>query len=412
MFDVLLVDDEPIVLDGISRLVPWEAHQTRLVGTSNNGFSACESILRLHPDIVICDIKMPMMDGLDLITKCKTMNDGPMFIILSGYDEFEFAKRAMELGVRHYLLKPCNEKEIGRVLHQVVEELDTKRKEDVKHRQVEQQIGTVMPKIAERLLIESITTNVLDEPMWHYYNELFDLQLVHQSIRLLMFDVEGEKSDRQLFEARDLIEDVVCEQLKVHLAVVIGEYVVVVVEDDLDNRLLDVVGRCQSLLEKVAQATVTAAISDGGQIEALRSLYRDTFDSLSKRLVLEAGAIIASRESNEKCQGNEVVRQMMEFVEQNLSNSEISLTYLAKHQLFMNAEYLGKLFREKTGVRFSDYLMNRRIEQAKMMIRRSIDVKVSEIAEEVGFGGNAQYFSHVFKKVTGYTPSTFKKLHV
>lgn len=411
MFDVLLVDDEPIVLDGISRLVPWEKHHTRLVGTSNNGVSACESISQLHPDIVICDIKMPVMDGLDLISSCNTLDDGPTFVVLSGYDEFEFAKRAMELGVRHYLLKPCNEREIGRVLHQVVEELDAKRKEAFKHWQIEQQIGTVMPKIAEQLLIESITTNSLDEPMWQYYNELFGLQLIHRSVRLLMFDIESEKSDQTLFEARDVIEDVIRRNLKVHLAVVIGEYVVVVVEDELESRVLEVVEQCQSSFVRVCQSVVTVAISDSGQIESLRSLYRDTFDSLSKRFALEAGAIISSSEPSEKCQGNEVIRQMMEFVEHHMSNSEISLTYLAKQQLFMNAEYLGKLFREKTGVRFSDYLMNRRIAQAEIIIRRSKDVLVSEIAEEVGFGGNAQYFSHVFKKVTGYTPSTFKKMH-
>jgi len=77
--------------------------------------------------------------------------------------------------------------------------------------------------------------------------------------------------------------------------------------------------------------------------------------------------------------------------------------------LYMNADYLGKLFKKETGERFSNYVMKARMEKAIELIGEMDDVKVFELAELLGFGDNPQYFSQVFKKHTGFTPSEFKR---
>lgn len=103
MYKVLLVDDERIILTGISRIVNWNSCGTELAGTARNGLEAMDFIAAAPPDIIISDIRMPGMDGLELVAKVKAINPNIRFILLSGFSEFDYAKTAMQYGVKHYL---------------------------------------------------------------------------------------------------------------------------------------------------------------------------------------------------------------------------------------------------------------------------------------------------------------------
>lgn len=119
---VVLVDDERAVVESISKIVDWEAYGFQLTSACLNGFQALDAIRKDSPDIVITDIKMPVMNGIELIKRTREFNDQVVFIILSGYGEFELAKKAMKEGVREYLLKPCSEDEIIEALENSVRE--------------------------------------------------------------------------------------------------------------------------------------------------------------------------------------------------------------------------------------------------------------------------------------------------
>ena len=106
MYKVMLVDDERIIIDGISKVIKWESIGTSLIGTAKNGIEAYEFLSQNQPEIVISDIKMPGMNGLELVKKVYENFPEIRFILLSGFSEFDYAKQAMEYGVKHYLLKP------------------------------------------------------------------------------------------------------------------------------------------------------------------------------------------------------------------------------------------------------------------------------------------------------------------
>lgn len=127
MYKVLLVDDERIILEGIAKVVDWEKVGTRLIDTAKNGIEAYEKITSYQPDIVITDIKMPGMDGLSLVVKTIKKYPSIQFIILSGYSEFEYAKKAIDYGVKRYLLKPCNENMIIEALESIIKEKRKKK---------------------------------------------------------------------------------------------------------------------------------------------------------------------------------------------------------------------------------------------------------------------------------------------
>ncbi len=127
MYKVLLVDDERMILDGISMIIDWESYGVQLTGKAMNGIEALEFIEKDSPDIVITDITMPGLDGIGLVSKTRERFPAIKWIFLSGYSEFEYAQQAMRYGVRHYLLKPCNEEKISEALTEVVRE---KKEED------------------------------------------------------------------------------------------------------------------------------------------------------------------------------------------------------------------------------------------------------------------------------------------
>ena len=103
---LLIADDEASIRNGLSTVVPWEQFGVIIVGTVQNGEEAYDIIKKYQPDIVITDIRMPGMSGLELIEKVKQENILTNFIILSGYDDFEYAQKAIQLGAKNYFLKP------------------------------------------------------------------------------------------------------------------------------------------------------------------------------------------------------------------------------------------------------------------------------------------------------------------
>lgn len=125
MYKVLLVDDEPMAVEGLRYIVDWGKLGFWVCATCENGKEAVDAIDEYHPDVIITDIKMPVMDGLDLIQHTKEHGgENVKFIVVSGYAEFEYAKKAMQYDVRYYLQKPILKEEIDEIIIEVKEQLD------------------------------------------------------------------------------------------------------------------------------------------------------------------------------------------------------------------------------------------------------------------------------------------------
>lgn len=125
MYKVLIADDEPMILNGLKYIIPWEEHGMEIVGEARNGQEALDIINQEDINIIITDIRMPVMDGLGLITRAKELSKAIQFIVLSGYDEFNYVKEALALGVQNYLLKPLNKQELSYTLSCAIEKIDS-----------------------------------------------------------------------------------------------------------------------------------------------------------------------------------------------------------------------------------------------------------------------------------------------
>lgn len=154
------------------------------------------------------------------------------------------------------------------------------------------------------------------------------------------------------------------------------------------------------------QACCAKSLSDYmGKITYL--LEVDSIQAMKEFLLHHTKEITFIYYEKHKSSQSHIIEQMKEIINSELSNPALSLKWVAK-QVYMNADYLGKLFKQETGEKFSTYVTKMRVNKAMEEIQKTDDVKILTLAEMIGFGDNPQYFSQVFKKHTGYTPSEYK----
>ncbi|WP_269217420.1 response regulator transcription factor [Metabacillus sp. B2-18] len=512
MYRVLLVDDERIILEGISRIINWGELGTSLIGTARNGLEAYDFIMKEQPDIVICDIKMPGMNGLQLVEKMAVEKPSIKFIILSGFNEFNYAKQAMEYGVKHYLLKPCNENSIMDALNKVIDELKRDAKREQFLLETKSRLDQVQPYVKKQLLKEFITSKFDSNRGIHFYEKLLRVNFEEEFIRLIIFRIEGDYHYEHMFVIENLGEDLFSESV---LSTSIGEYVLFLVNEEEFNNLQEKIEQLREHFFDIYKMDMTVAISEVDCITQVRRLYLEALECLGHRFYLGEGSIITKNDikheniindyeydgqslclfiksgnlekveseisqffaeltesrltislvrsyvmqiflvmiqqsdsvsmqkymdkmsvlvdmdtiqqmkhfflstAKEITQGyyerhksnhSAVIHRMIDLVEENIGNTEMSLKWVA-NKVYMNADYLGKLFKQETGQKFSSYVTQERIKKAIEQIQLMDDVKVFAIAEMIGFGDNPQYFSQVFKKFTGYSPSEYKKVN-
>lgn len=129
MMRIVVVEDEIRIREGISRLLKKLNEEYEIVGAAENGQEGLALIRELKPDVVITDIRMPVMDGLEMLDRLYQENAGTKAIVLSAYSEFEYARKAMQSGVTEYLLKPISFGEFSRALTNIRHQLEKEQDE-------------------------------------------------------------------------------------------------------------------------------------------------------------------------------------------------------------------------------------------------------------------------------------------
>ena len=154
MYRLLVVDDEANIREGMAGVIPWEDHGVRLVGQAADGLEALEQFRRLEPDIVITDIRMDGMSGLDFTARLREEKPEVRIVIITGYDTFEYAQRAVDLHAFAFLLKPVLPQELVAVVQKIVEELDQSRIVREKIENFDRLLESHRGPLAENLVVD------------------------------------------------------------------------------------------------------------------------------------------------------------------------------------------------------------------------------------------------------------------
>lgn len=130
MLKVFLVEDETLIREGLRDRIPWEQYGFRFVGEAGDGEMALPLIRKTRPDVIITDIKMPFMDGLELSRIVKEEFPKTKILIVSGYDDFEYAREALTIGVDQYILKPVTRMNLRKVLEELKEKIEQEHRQE------------------------------------------------------------------------------------------------------------------------------------------------------------------------------------------------------------------------------------------------------------------------------------------
>ena len=209
MLKIFLAEDEVVVRETIKRMIPWEELGFELVGEAADGEMALPLLIRQQPDLLITDIKMPFMDGLTLARLAKKEIPGLKVVILSGYDDFNYAKQAIGIGVEDYLLKPITKNALIERLSEIRSryEHEKTQKEDYEKFQREMQ---AYEKNSSRDFFEALVGGSMDMMEVYKRAEKLGLDIVAEAYNVLIFtmncdeDFSGQRDEYSSWEAESL----------------------------------------------------------------------------------------------------------------------------------------------------------------------------------------------------------------
>lgn len=374
-YKLLLVDDEKPIRKKLINNTDWEAEGYQIFAAAN-GEEALKIIMENGIDILVTDIQMPRLSGMNLIKKAKTNSSHLKVIVISGYAEFEYAQKSIRFGVNDYLLKPFRSKKLLEVVNKAREEL-------IKEKDNEQRLAVLRGEISSY-----INENKLDT----IYNWLIDDQFFqHQSLIMDRIDLDavlkrGSKEDI-LKTVNKIIEELKAVELnKEKLFVVLNNLILesFKIIKDLDYEAGD-------LME----------IIDKERIEKIDYDQLKEIEIMLKEFLLRLHDLISFNPGEKNA---EIISEMKAYIAENYQDG-ITLSELAR-KFNLSAGHLSNLFQEESGESFSDYLNMIRLNKAKELLKTTDD-KIYQIADQLGFN-DAYYFSSWFKKLVGASPTTYR----
>ena len=215
MLKIFLVEDEKIVREGIKNGIAWEKHGLVFVGEASDGELAYPLIVQAKPDILITDIRMPFMDGLELAEMVKQVIPDIKIMFFSGYDDFEYAKRAIKLGAFDYLLKPVSSTQLLEALERMGKSIQKERRENLYKEEYYKQQDERKTMERERLFDVIVSGNMSVADLITKGKE-FDLELSARAYNIILFHIRARNDQEHASMNYEVLDLKVKEKLKEH----------------------------------------------------------------------------------------------------------------------------------------------------------------------------------------------------
>lgn len=285
MYKLLIVDDEVRIRTGLSNLIEWEVYGIEISGLAEDGMKAYLHVKSEQPDMVLVDISMPNMTGLELIELCTHLDHPPKFIILSGYDDFEYVRRAIQLGAVDYLLKPIDENELIRAVSTCVKLLD----EDLAYqKQFQESMQALRNDLLMRVLHDQIDSHELREK-----SQVVDISLhcISMRVGVLMLLRPFAGNSLPVMPSVKICQEICSRLCRCYVISDVNTNIAVIFKDPkqqfTDTDYLNVLSECSETLS--SQYGYQSYISLGRQVSRANELsqsYTDCISKLEKKLIL------------------------------------------------------------------------------------------------------------------------------
>lgn len=408
---VFLADDEIVVREGIRESFPWDETPYTLVGEAPDGEMALPIIRDTNPDIVITDIKMPFMDGIELCRILRAQMPWIGIIVLSGYDEFEYARQCIRLGVREYLVKPINSENLREALDKVSEQLKEERKTIEHAASLRARLGSDEQLVKEKLIASLYSEEAAAEDSHSVLKHLHSMGCNVIAPFYAVVDAafepvgKGQEAAYNLSEGSGGIIHASSSRTGSAL-LVLGD-----TADDAEERAYAFATSLVRELERIGCEKIRIGVGDivGTPEEILKSFKtaRHIRHILVERSD-EKPVILGTREMGEvpdDTNSSKVISEAKLYMSSHFTDPNLMLQDVAKAVNMSNSRF-STVFSQQNGQTFTEYLISLRLGKAKDMLRTT-GVKSTQIARECGYN-DSHYFSYIFKKNVGITPSEYR----
>lgn len=302
VYSILLVDDEQDIRQSIVELVQWEKMGFRIVGEASNGIEALEVMEENVPDILITDIRMPIMDGIELTKRVREKNPSVKIVFLSGYDDFEYAVDGIKLNILEYLLKPISINDLEKMLNKVRGKLDLEKKEANDLARIEKDYLEKIEAIKMSFLVSLITDNYnnITETELQKMIETYQLNLSGERQVLLNVNIDSTSFKKNYHENQNL--ELIKFSLTNTIRQIVQKYlngevfsfmsnIIVILSDTKENIELYtdiVVKEISESAQKIFGFSVEIGISEEYEgMSATKRAFQSSVSALSYRLLIE-----------------------------------------------------------------------------------------------------------------------------
>jgi two-component system response regulator YesN len=361
---VFIIDDEPDLRETMRDRIEWEKLGCIFCGEASDGELALPLIELLKPDIVVSDIMMPFMDGLELSRLLKIKIPTVKIILISGHDQFHFALKALRIGVSEYCLKPISPLELSDVIRQVALEIDA---QTLQSHSMSESMNTSRKYVGLSMqkLIDIDRSGMMQFMKFGETEHAFDFTSKYMGgFEIIDWD-------------RSFLGSYVCMELA-----------------------LAVIQFC-----KEAGGGEAVSTQEIGKLEQKINDVRSYDEAVHFIAGLLESVIQFRQQANNKYAVK--MNKAKDYIRDHYARYDLSLQLVAEH-IGMSPSYFSTIFSQEAGQTFVEFLTEVRMRNAKDLMQTT-DYKTYEIAFKVGYN-DAHYFSFLFKKFTGKTTREFRKM--
>lgn len=374
-YKLLVVDDEKPIRDKLINNTDWKGNGYR-VFSATDGSEALKIIEKEGINLLVTDIQMPKLNGMNLIEKSKKFSEHLKVIVISGYAEFEYAQKSIRFGVNDYLLKPFRSKKLLEVVNRARDDLINEKNDKEKLAGLRGEISNY------------INDNKLDNIYnWLVDDNFFKRQsLILNRVQLDAVLKRGSKEDilKTVNKIMKEIRETTLNREKLYVI--------------LNNLILE---SFRVIKELDYGAKDLMKIIDQDKMKSVNHENLEEIENMLKEFMLRLHGLIAFVPGD---RNEDMINEMKKYIAKNYQDG-ITLSEMAK-SFNLSIGHLSNLFHEKTGESFSDYLNMIKLNKAKELLKTT-DYKIYQIADKLGFN-DAYYFSSWFKKLVGASPTTYR----
>ena len=391
MYNILIVDDEPIVKIALRSILPWEEYGFFICGTAGNGLEALSLVEKQHPDVIITDLKMPGMDGLELIRTLKEKKYPGEILVLSNYEDFDSVRSALLLGAADYLLKiKIQADTLLACLNKTTEKLQKKagEKSPVPEETISENRNRLLLSFFQG---DSSIASFIQE------NHETELGFMEKNCAICYVTFEKFLSNDAFSISSNLLRDMILDAVQGALQpyiLVLNDYSALVVFSQKELTVSQI--KVEQLVKKLYN-----------RFTMYQSFAPDMPYQENLKNYEEARKIYQSFHQNEGHYKNDVAKTIA-YIEENYMH-RLTLASISAN-VNLSSSYLCRVFKSEVGTSITSYLNNLRIRKAATLIKEQ-DLSLKEISAMVGIDDQL-YFSRLFKKCMGISPSEYgKKFH-